>query len=302
MTESQLQKFEAYRPLMFSIAYRMMGSINDAEDVVQKAYLRVQSVHEEIVSPHAYFSTIVTRLCLNQLQLAQVQREEYIGQWLPEPLFTSPDMPDSLPTPAEQAELHDTISLAFMTLLEQLSPLERAVFLLREVFDYTYDEIAQILDKEEATCRQLLSRAKKHLKDQRPRFKPSPEAHREMLDQFIYAVDQGDMDGLLNLLSQDVVLWADGGGKVRGAIYEPLKGQRAVGRFIMVSPSFATTSFTREIMDVNGTPSLVLRVKDKISLVLSITVEADRINAIHVVANPDKLTALNAHRNGKAGA
>lgn len=293
MTAPYLEQFQAYRPLMFSIAYRMLGSIADAEDIVQQAYLRVSAAApDEISSAHAYFSTIVTRLCLNQLQLARTQREQYVGQWLPEPVFTPPDSAEPL-TPAHQAEIHDTLSLAFLTLLEQLSPLERAVFLLREVFDYDYAEIAAILEKDEAACRQLLSRARKHIADRRPRFKPDPVTHRQMLDTFIEVVDRGDMDALLQLLAEDVTLQADGGGKVRGAIEEPLYGRRAVSRFVKNTPNLAIPSAVREIIDINGAPSLVLRVDGEIRLVLSLTVEAGQIRAIHVVANPDKLKGVN---------
>jgi len=222
-------RFEEYRPLMFSIAYRMLGSITEAEDIVQDAYLRYQAASpERIVSHKAYLSTVVTRLCLNHLELAKIQREAYIGPWLPEPALT--DLDERF-TPAHQAEMHESVSMAFLVLLEQLTPAERAVFLLREVFDYDYAEVAAIVGKEEAACRQLLHRAKQHIADHRPRFKPTPEAHRQILTHFLQAVGSGELAGLLAMLADDVELWADGGGKARGAITRPLRGRDAVARF-----------------------------------------------------------------------
>jgi RNA polymerase sigma-70 factor (ECF subfamily) len=191
MNDFHTNQFEIYRPLMFSIAYRMLGSATDAEDIVQEAYLRYQTTQlDQIVSHKAFLTTVVTRLCLNQLQSAHSQRETYIGPWLPEPMLT-----DALP--AQQTELHDSLSLAFLTLLEQLTPQERAVFLLREVFDYEYIEIAQIIGKTEPACRQMYSRAKKHITEHRPRFKPTPEVHRQILDQFVQAVETGDLESLV---------------------------------------------------------------------------------------------------------
>src|SRR5258707_38257 len=215
MTDFDAKQFEMYRPLMFSIAYRMLGSATEAEDIVQEAYLRYQTTSPEQIASHkALLTTIVTRLCLDHLQSAQVQRETYIGPWLPEPVLTETN---DLFAPAQQAELHDSLSIAFLTLLEDLSPLERAVLLLHEVFDYEYPEIARMVGREEAACRQLYSRAKKHIAEHRPRFKPSQEAHRQMLNQFLEATSTGELDGFMQLLSEDVVLWIDGGGKARGA-------------------------------------------------------------------------------------
>src|SRR5688572_29091803 len=200
MNDAHMSRFEAQRPLMFSIAYRMLGSASDAEDILQEAYLRYQSTApEQIVSDKAFLSTIVTRLSLNQLQSARSQRETYIGTWLPEPVLT--DTGD-LATPAHEAELHESISIAFLTLLEQLTPLERAVLLLRDVFDYDYPEIAAMLDREEAACRQIFHRARQHIAAHKPRFTPDPAQHREMLTRFIDAVQVGEMDGLLRMLSQ----------------------------------------------------------------------------------------------------
>lgn len=297
MNDSRTEQFEAHRSLLFSIAYRMLGSVADAEDMVQKAYLRYQAAAPEaIISHKAYLSTIVTRLCINHLQLARTQRETYVGEWLPEPLPTYEDPPA---TPAQQVELHESLSLAFLSLLEHLTPAERAVFLLREVFDYDYRDIAPIIGKEEAACRQLLSRAKKYLTAQRPRFQPTPEQHRQILDHFIAATFNGDLDGLLQLLTDDVTLWADGGGKVRGAILNPLHGREIVARFLLASPRLAPGPFETHVIDVNHEPAVVLRAGGETLLVIAIGIDDGRICDIRVIANPDKLRALN--RAGEGG-
>src|SRR5437870_7979795 len=203
-----VETFESYRPYLFSIAYRMLGSAMDAEDMVQETYLRYQSTPTEpIRSLKAYLSTILIRLCMDQLQLARRKREVYVGPWLPEPILTttSPASED----PAERIEREESISLAFLALLEELQPFERAVFLLREVFAYEFAEIATMLDKSEAACRRSFSRAKLHLREHRPRFPASPETHRQMLTGFLQAAQGGEMIPLLDLLAEHVTLWAD---------------------------------------------------------------------------------------------
>lgn len=307
MTNSQSQpsaadanQFEAYRPLLFSIAYRMLGSATEAEDMVQEAYLRYQSTPpEQIVSLKAFLSTVVTRLCLNHLQLAQTQRETYIGPWLPEPILTEEGQHTGL---VQQAELHDSISIAFLTLLERLTPLERAIFLLREVFEYDYAEIAAILDKEEAACRQLFSRAKKHIAERRSRFRPAPEAHRQILVRFIEAVSTGELDGLMNLLAEDVVMRADGGGKARGAAIHPLHGREAVARFVIASVRLAPETIHAELTAVNGELALIIRADRQAILVLSITLEGSVISEIAVIGNPDKLRWINQTKRDSTNA
>jgi RNA polymerase sigma-70 factor (ECF subfamily) len=280
---------------MFSIAYRMLGSATEAEDVLQEAYLRYQAVPTgEIVSQKAYLSTIVTRLCLNQLQSARAQRETYIGPWLPEPVPTDE---------ALAVELHESISIAFLALLEQLTPLERAIFLLREVFDYDYGEIAQMMDKGEAACRQIFSRAKKHIAEGRPRFKPTPEAHRQMLSQFITAVGSGELDGLMQLLTDDVTLWADGGGKARGAAIRPIHGCEAVSRFLMASTRLAQ-GLSAEVAEINGEPAMIVRAEMQVLVVISVSVEDEptgRICEIRVIGNPDKLAWVSGSHHGREG-
>ena len=296
MDPSDTERFESYRPLMFSIAYRMLGSITEAEDIVQEAYLRYQAASpERIVSHKAFLSTVVTRLCLNQLELARIQREAYIGPWLPEPALT--DMDERF-TPAHQAEMHESVSMAFLVLLEQLTPAERAVFLLREVFDYDYAEVATIVGKEEAACRQLLSRAKKHIADHRPRFKPTPEAHRQILTHFTQAVSNGELAGLLELLADDVELWADGGGKALGAIASPLHGREAVSSFLLASRRYASPSAQIHVVEINGAPALMVQVGGKARVILSLGIDQGQVHAIWVMGNPDKLQSLNQVLHG----
>jgi RNA polymerase sigma-70 factor (ECF subfamily) len=284
------ESFESYRPLLFSIAYRMLGSAMEAEDMVQEAWLRYQSVRAESVrSLKAFLTTVITRLCINTLQTARAQREQYIGPWLPEPVETGEN---AFVTSSAQAALHESISLAFLVLLETLTPTERAVFLLREVFDYEYAEIAEIIDQEEAACRQLFSRAKKHIADNRPRFKPSPEQHRRVLDQFIQAVGAGEMGGLVDLLSEDVTMWADGGGKARGAATRSLHGAEAVARFVLASTRLPPDSYSAEVAELNGESAVVLRSGGRAIVALFITLDHDRVRELRVIGNPDKLRRL----------
>ena len=286
-----MESFEAYRPKLFAIAYRMLGSAMDAEDMVQETYLRYQMLPpEQIRSEQALLMTIVTRLCINQLKSAHQQRESYLGPWLPEPLLTD-DHPELL-DPEEQASEYESISFAFLVLLESLQPVERAVFLLHEVFDYDYGEIAGIIGKSEAACRQLMSRAKKYLAAHRPRFKSSPEHHREMLERFLQASQAGELDGLMQLLSEDVSLWVDAGGKVKGAATQPVRSREAVARFVLGSRRLWPEGLVIEIADVNGQPAVILRAAGRVFLVINIETEAQSIRAIRLIANPDKLTSL----------
>ncbi len=295
MKAANLKQFEAFRPLMLSIAYRMLGSMTEAEDMVQEAYLRYQTTPPEQIKSHkAFLSTIITRLCINHLQSARIQRETYIGPWLPEPVLT--ETSERL-APEHQVELYDSISIAFLTLLELLTPLERAVFLLREVFDYEYAEIADIIDKEEAACRQLFSRAKKHIAEHYKRFKPTPEMHRQILNEFVQAVATGEFTRLLELLSEDVIMWADGGGKARGAATHLLRGRNAVAQFVLASTRFLTEPYSAELASVNGEFGVILRVDNKAQVVLSISVDQKGISAVYVIGNPDKLTRISKATN-----
>src|SRR5213080_3547832 len=207
-----MESFESYRPYLFAIAYRMLGSAMDAEDMVQETYIRYQAASPETIhSLKAYLTTILTRLCMDQLDLARRKREQYVGPWLPEPILTATT--SEAADPEKHVEMEESISLAFLVLLEQLQPFERAVFLLREVFAYEFAEIATMLDKSEAACRRSFSRARLHLQAHRPRFPASPQIHQQLLSGYFQAVETGETTALMNLLSEDVTLWADGGGK-----------------------------------------------------------------------------------------
>ncbi len=282
--------FEAQRPLLFGIAYRMLGSAAEAEDIVQETYLRFHDMSPaEIVSPRALLTTIVTRLCVNRLTSARARHETYVGPWLPEPLPTDSTSP---PTPPDLVVLHESLTMAFLVLLEELTPVERAVFLLREVFQYEYTEIAGIVDKQEAACRQLFSRAKRRIAQRRPRFTPSHEVHRNLLAEFVRAVSVGELDGLLKLLSEDVTMWVDGGGKARGAATRPVQGRVAVARSIAGGSRLYTEPYRAEIRDLNGEPAVILRVGAQPMLVLFLEAEHGQITRLRAIANPDKLQRL----------
>jgi RNA polymerase sigma-70 factor, ECF subfamily len=285
------ESFETYRRYLFAIAYRMLGSAMDAEDMVQETYLRYQTIPPEtIVSLKAFLTTILTRLCVDQLHLAHRKRELYVGPWLPEPVITHAA---TGPSDVEaRVDTYESISLAFLVLLEELQPIERAVFLLREVFEYEYAEIAAFLGKSEVACRQWFSRAKKHLADHRPRFPPSPETHRQLLTGFLRAVQAGDMTTLMDMLAEDVSLYADGGGKVRGAATQPIAGRADTVRFLLGTRRVAPENYRAELAEVNRQPALIVRANDRAYLVLTIEVEAQRIQTIRIIANPEKLAHL----------
>src|SRR5690349_3528136 len=281
--ETRATDFAAVRPLLIAIAYRMLGSVMDAEDVVQEAYLRWQEAPDvDVRSPQAYLTTIVTRLSINHLRSARVQRETYIGPWLPEPVVTAPDA-----DPQGAVELAESLSMAFLVLLERLSPVERAVFLLREVFDFEYDEIARIVDKTPANCRQLFTRAKKHVGAPRARFAADSTQAQQLMERFAQAAGRGDLDGLLALLAEDITVWADGGGKAEGAARKPVHGADAVARFTIG----AIKKFTPVIRParVNGQPGFVAYHDDKPVAAMVCEIRDGRIQNMYVVSNPDKL-------------
>jgi RNA polymerase sigma-70 factor (ECF subfamily) len=285
-----VEDFEAQRPRLFALAYRMLSSAGDAEDVVQETYLRYSAVPgAEIGSQQALLTTIVTRLCLNRLHSAQRQRETYVGPWLPEPLLTERDPP---PTPPDLVLLQESLSMAFLVLLEDLTPVERAVFLLREVFQYEYREIAAIIGKQETTCRQLFSRAKRHIAARRPRFTPNREAHRTLLIQFMRAVSGGELEGLLQLLADDVTMWIDGGGKAPGAATRPLVGREAVARSIAGGRRRYVEPYSAEIRELNGEPAVILRVGTRPAIVIFVEAAHGQITGLRAIANPDKLQRL----------
>lgn len=278
-----MSPFEAHRSLLFAIAYRMLGSRSEAEDMVQEAFLRWQAApREEVGSARAYLSTIVTRLCLDQLKSARAQRETYVGPWLPEPLRTD--------QPVEPVD-PQSISLAFLVLLERLGPVERAVYLLHEVFDYSHAEVAEIVGKEEAACRQSFHRARAHIEAQRPRFAPSRADHERLLTGFLGAVQAGDLGALRGMLAKDVVTWSDGGGK-RTAARNLVHGDDAVARLFVGIARKATPGGEFELAEINGWPALILRQNGQVTDVLGIETDGALIYSLHVMCNPDKLRGL----------
>jgi RNA polymerase sigma-70 factor (ECF subfamily) len=284
----RLATFDQYRSLLFSIAYRMLGSVSDAEDMLQETFIRWQeSAEENIRSPRAFLVTIVSRLCINYLQSARVLREEYVGQWLPEPIVTDPGS-----DPFGIIKVDESLSMAFLVLLERLTPIERAVFLLREVFEYEYAEVSSVLGQSEANCRQILRRARQHVSAMRPRFEISEGKQRDLFDRFLNAVRTGEMESLVDLLSKDVVLHSDGGGKAI-AVPNMVHGADNVARGILGSlRKFVPKALVRRLALINGEPGLVNYLNGKPHSVLTIDIADDRIRAIYITTNPQKLSHL----------
>jgi RNA polymerase sigma-70 factor (ECF subfamily) len=281
--------FSEHRAFLVGLAYRMLGSLAEAEDAVQETFLRSEKApRDDLASPRAWLATVLTRICLDQLKSARSTREHYTGPWLPEPVRT--DLPDAVVKPKDLVEA-ETLSLAFLVLLETLSPLERAVFLLHEVFDYTHAEVAAILQRDEQAVRQLLHRARAHVKDGRPRFQTDPERHKELLLRFLSAVGAGDLAALESMLASDAVLKNDGGGKVHSAL-KPILGANRVARwFLGVRKKTPNTHV--ELAEINGQPGVILRDDRGPIGAFSLAVdESGQIAEIDVIVNPDKLGAL----------
>jgi RNA polymerase sigma-70 factor (ECF subfamily) len=284
--------FEDLRPLMFSIAYRMLSSVADAEDIVQEAFVRYERAlagGDEIESPKAYLSAVVTRLAIDHLRSARVRRERYVGQWLPEPLLTDEGAED----PAAHAEQADSLSMAFLLLLERLSPVERAVFLLHDVFGYGYDEIAPIVGKSEANCRQLASRARRHVEAEKPRFEASRRERDELAARFFAAASEGDVDGLVEMLAADAVVYGDGGGKAP-QWSRPIFGADRVARlFANLGRQMAEVGLTVQPHQVNGQPgAVVLDPEGRVVNALSLEIVGGAVQTVRSVINPDKLHHL----------
>ncbi len=285
-----LARFEAERRRLFAIAYRMLGSALDAEDVLQDAYLRWQAVPQrEVGHPGAYLVRLVTRLCLDALRSAHARRVEYVGPWLPEPLIVENDLV-SEPTGPELQELAEELSLAFLVLLERLAPVERAVFLLRESFGFDYREIARVVGKSAEHCRQIDRRARQRLADGGRARPVDRAAHRALVERFLHATRDGDVDGLLALLADDAVTYADGGGKVTSA-RRPIVGATRVARFLAGVVGKAPPGTEIRLGRVNGEPGLLTYVGGRLYNVAALYAEAGRISRIFIVANPDKLRA-----------
>jgi RNA polymerase sigma-70 factor (TIGR02957 family) len=289
-----VEAFEELRPRAFAIAYRMLGSVSEAEDVVQEAYLRLHRAEqkgERIESPRAYLSTVVTRLAIDGLRSARARRETYVGEWLPEPLLADPD-PEA--DPARHAEVADTLSLAFLVLLETLSPEQRAVFLLREVFDYPYDRIAEIVGKSEANVRQLAVRARRHVEEGRTRFDASREQREQLADRFFAAAQEGDLPALEELLAEDVELHGDGGGKVP-ALARALFGRSRVARTLRnwMRTGARMVNVEMRRVDVNSQPgALLLDGEGRVFGVMALDIADGQIQGIRSIVNPDKLGHL----------
>ena len=284
---ARTEDFERYRSLLFSIAYRMLGSVTDAEDIVQEAYLRWQEAPEtEVRSPKSYLSAVVTRLSIDRLRSARARREEYVGPWLPEPLLS-----ERAEEVAVLDELDESLSMSFLVLLESLNPVERAVFLLREVFDYDYGEISRIVERSEDNCRQIAHRARQSVAARRPRFERSPEQEERLTERFVEACVSGDMEGLVGLLSEDVTLWSDGGGKVAAAPY-PIHGPESVARFLLGVLRTVPPGFFARPTQVNGEPGVVGYVDGHPTSVVALDVADGRLRGVRIVVNPEKLQAI----------
>jgi RNA polymerase sigma-70 factor (TIGR02957 family) len=297
MSASLERLFEELQPAAFAIAYRMLGSVSEAEDVVQEAFLRLHRAlreGERLSSPRAYLSTVVTRLCIDQLRSARARRERYVGEWLPEPLVASDEA-----DPARQAEVADSLSLAFLVLLESLSPEQRAAFLLREVFDYPYDQIARIVGKNEDNARQLVTRARRQVQERRPRFEASRERREVLARRFFAAAVDGELEALEELLAHDVVLHGDGGGKAP-ALAHPVHGRAKVARTLLAWFRAAARigGVSLQAAEVNGQPgALLLDPEGRLVTVLSVDVADGQVQAIRSIVNPDKLRHLGPTAN-----
>ncbi|WDF41359.1 RNA polymerase sigma-70 factor [Streptomyces sp. T12] len=284
-TDAATEAFVAHRNLLFTVAYEMLGSAADAEDVLQETWLRWVEVDlEQVRDQRAYLVRITTRQSLNRLRTMTRRKEAYVGPWLPEPLLTAPDV-------AQDVELAESVSMALMLVLETLSPTERAVFVLREVFDVDYDEIAAAVDKSPAAVRQIAHRARRHVDARRPRAAVSASATRAALESFQHALATGDLQGFLDVLAPEVVLMSDGGG-VKQAAPRPIVGADKVARFIVGGTGRLEATLTTGLTVVNGNPALVLRLDGEIDGVMAVRVEDSRITGLYYVRNPEKLTRV----------
>jgi RNA polymerase sigma-70 factor (TIGR02957 family) len=287
--------YEELRPLMFSIAYRMVGAATEAEDIVQEAFLRFHRETEKgtaIESPKAYVSAVTTRLAIDHLRSARVRRERYFGTWLPEPLLTEPEV-------AQHAETADSLSMAFLVLLESLTPVERAVFLLREVFDYGYDQIATIVGKSEDNCRQIAVRARQQVDAKRPRFEASRKRRDELARKFFDAARNGDAAALVEMLSADVVIYADGGGK-GPAFPRPVHGRERAARVLLGGATAGRRLGVSDLrtVTINGQPGAVFIDRDGRPVgILTVDVADGLIQTIRAITNPEKLTHLGTFPN-----
>ncbi|MFI8938921.1 RNA polymerase sigma-70 factor [Streptomyces syringium] len=285
---SKVEEFEELRPLLFSIAYRILGSVGEAEDAVQETWLRFDGSSTRPTSTKAFLSATVTRISIDVLRSARVRREQYVGPWFPEPLLNDPYQ-----DPARAAELADSVSMAALVLLERLSPLERAVFILREVFGFGFDEIATAVERSEAACRQLLVRARRHMQAGRPRFEADRQERQKLATRFFDALREGDVTGLQELLAADVSLVGDGGGKSPALARAIVGADKAARLLASIFPWLIRVDVTFEPRDVNGQPGAIFRDRDgKVLYAMALDVLDGQIQTIRSVSNPDKLGHL----------
>ncbi|MEX2347253.1 MAG: RNA polymerase sigma-70 factor [Balneolaceae bacterium] len=287
MTDHSTETFEQNHPRLFRIAYGMLGRVAPAEDAVQEAFLRWQKVDTgSIKSAGAYLSTIVSRICLDEIKSARNRREQYIGPDLPEPLLQTDNR-----TPEGNAELADSLSMALLVVLKKLTPIQRAVFILHEIFDYDYSHISGIINKPETNCRKIAQRAREQVGKNKPRFKPAEEQHQKLVKLFIEAVKDGQTADLENMLAEDAIFYSDGGGKVTSA-GKPIKGFQKITRFLMGIRKKAPEGTHFEFRHVNGHPGVVAYIGDNLHSVWSFFIEEGKIRNMYVVLNPEKLEHL----------
>ncbi|WP_406438924.1 RNA polymerase sigma-70 factor [Streptomyces sp. NBC_01613] len=289
-TETETDVFEEHRPVLLGVAYRMLGRVADAEDVVQEAWLRWSGADRgDVREPRGYLVRITTRLAIDRLRQAKARKEAYVGPWLPEPYAT--DFGEAVPDTAERAVLADSVSLAVLVVLESLSPLERAVFVLREAFGYPYAEIGAMLDRGEAAVRQLAGRARKHVEERRPRYEVDPDRRRELTERFLAAAGDGDLEGLMALLAPDVRLVGDSGGKSKAPL-RILESADKVGRFLVGAAQKGVPDQSYRFMELNGGLAVVVLSEGKPDSVFQVDVFEGRIQAVYIIRNPDKLLSL----------
>ncbi|MEU5623397.1 RNA polymerase sigma-70 factor [Streptomyces tendae] len=289
-TDTATDVFEEHRPVLLGVAYRMLGRLADAEDVVQEAWLRWSGADRSAVrEPRGYLVRVTTRLAVDRLRQVKSRGETYVGPWLPEPCVT--DFGDAVPDTAERAVLADSVSLAVLVVLESLSPLERAVFVLREAFGYPYAEIAAMLERGEAAVRQLAGRARKHVEERRPRYDVDPGQRRDLTERFLAAAAEGDLAGLLATLAPDVRLVGDSGGRSKAPL-RVLEGSDKVGRFLFAVAQQGIPDATFHFLELNGGPALLVRSGGKPDSVLQVDVADGRIQAVYIIRNPNKLASL----------
>ncbi|WP_405739790.1 RNA polymerase sigma-70 factor [Streptomyces sp. NBC_00028] len=284
--------FEEHRPVLLGVAYRMLGRVADAEDVVQEAWLRWSGADRaDVREPRGYLVRITTRLAIDRLRQIKARNEAYVGPWLPEPYVT--DFGDVVPDTAERAVLADSVSLAVLVVMESLSPLERAVFVLREAFGYPYANIAALLDREEPAVRQLAGRARRHVEERRPRYEVDPAQRRDFTERFLAAAAEGDLDALMSLLAPDVRLVGDSGGKSKAPV-RIIETADKVGRFLIGAARKGVPDMSFRALELNGGPAVVVLSGDEVVTVFQVDVADGRIQSVYLLSNPDKLQSLSA--------